>query len=221
MIEVQARFEGRRGCGFRKPGGIYLVAPATGAPCCKLPFPLTVCPTCGAGIHAARGWTWIDTDKLFFPNWEEGDPSTCKNLPHISELKAPCVLAKPKVIGMAGLIWVGEAFYKTADEFLSEANTMGVSRRISTVPKGFKLGETWVMLAHRKVIPYEADIKDGLLVNAGVQLTETKFKPAIFSIFKPAAIEYVVKGNETQADLEKLVKRGLTPVDVNPRKARR
>lgn len=56
--------EAKRGCGYRKVGGLYLVAGKTGAACCKLPLPLTVCPCCGQGIKQTRGWTWVDPSKL-------------------------------------------------------------------------------------------------------------------------------------------------------------
>ena len=43
-MEIQTRFDSKRGCGYRKD--------------CKLPFALTVCPTC----HARRDKTntWMD-----------------------------------------------------------------------------------------------------------------------------------------------------------------
>ena len=38
--------EPRRGCGFRKTGGLYLVGDNQGQPCCRLPIILHVCPAC-------------------------------------------------------------------------------------------------------------------------------------------------------------------------------
>jgi len=208
-MNIETRMEGRRGCGYRKPGGIYLVGPPSGRPCCKLPHQLSVCPCCGVGIKPTRGWTWVDAD-AFFKGECTDHTSTKRPMP-------PCPLVLG--LGRAGLLWIGEQFYPTVQEFNAEANKMGVSRRIHTVPREFKLGETWVMLAHRKVIPYEVDIEGGIMAEAGIQLTKTEWKPAIFSVFKPTALEYIVKGDETEEDLEKLVKRGLTPINVNPRKA--
>jgi hypothetical protein len=213
-IQVQTRSESRRGCGFRKPGGIYLIGPPEGRPCCKLPFPLTVCPTCGSGIHVSRSWTWVDADKLFdIIDDDHNHLSGCLQPPEI-RLFNPCPLASH--IGKAGLLWIGEAYYKTPEGFLLEARNMGISRRIPAVPKGFKLGETWVLLAHRKGIQKEEPIDSGLLGGTGTQVSWT---PAIFSIFKPTAMEYVIKGGETEEELERLVKRGLTPVEINPRRA--
>ena len=39
-------------------------------------------------------------------------------------------------------------------------------------------------------------------------------KPGVFSAFKPTAVEYVVRGDETKEELETKVKRGITPVKV-------
>ena len=64
-MEIQTRFDSKRGCGYRKVGGTYLMGPAPQAACCKLPFALTVCPTCHAGIKPTRGWTWVDAAVLF------------------------------------------------------------------------------------------------------------------------------------------------------------
>ena len=57
--------EAKRGCGYRKVGGLYMVGGGVGIPCDRLPFELTVCSCCGQGIKQARGWTWVDVAKLF------------------------------------------------------------------------------------------------------------------------------------------------------------
>jgi hypothetical protein len=190
-MNIETRMTQKRGCGYRKPGGLYLVSPGLGSPCCKLPFILTVCPCCGAGIKPTRGWTWIDADALFGSKpCMAGDPGR----------KFFCPLAAPK-IGRAGLLWIGEAFYPTPDDFSREAAAQGISRRIKALPKDFKVGETWVLLAHRKGVRRAVVIKG-----------EETHDRAIFHVFKPTAVEYVVKGTETDEALEKLVKRGITPV---------
>jgi len=193
---MEIRHEKPRGCGRRKPGGLYLVAPGDGVPCCKLPFKLDVCPTCRAGIKPSRGWTWVDGDALL------GYAACTDPLPR----RTPCPAAQP--MGQVGLLWVGEKFYPTPADFTREAADMGISRRIPALPKGFKLGETWVFLAHRKGISMCLEAEDGT--------QEEVFYPAIFRIFKPTAVEYVVRGDETPGELEKLIDRGITPVKVLP-----
>lgn len=104
--------------------------------------------------------------------------------------------------GRAGLLWVGEAFYPTPDDFSTEAARQGISRRIHQIPREFKLGETWVLFAHRKTIDRPT-------------LEDPKAKwPGIFHTFKPTEIQYVVKGTESEDELEAMAKRGITPVRV-------
>jgi len=206
-VQIQTKVEGRRGCGYRKKGGLYLIAPSEGHSCCRLPHPLTVCPCCGGGIGFARGWTWVDADKLFFG----GNDYQCVDDDHAVQLTCP--LAGPGHIGRAGLIWVGKAHYRTAADFQAEASRMGISRRITAVPRGFKLGETWVLLAHLRCVPE-------LTQERGELLPTTKYGPGIFTVFKPTAVEYVVRGDEGDEELERLAERGITPVKVvNPKAA--
>jgi hypothetical protein len=62
MAMINSQIEHKRGCGYRKPGGMYLVSLGIGRDCGKLPIPLTVCPCCGAGIKFSRGFTWISDE---------------------------------------------------------------------------------------------------------------------------------------------------------------
>lgn len=100
-----------------------------------------------------------------------------------------------------GLIWVGESFYKTPSAFLKEWQTAGISRRLGRIPKEFKVGETAILLAHRKAISVVSP--DG-----------AHYQPGAFAIFTPQRIEYIVTGKETEAQLERLVARGFTLVKV-------
>lgn len=56
--------EAKRGCGYRKIGGTYLVGGGIGVPCDRLPLALDVCLCCGQGIKQALGFTWVDVAKL-------------------------------------------------------------------------------------------------------------------------------------------------------------
>lgn len=196
MIEIQVRRDRKRGCGWRKPGGKYLIGGKLCAPCGKLPHFLEVCPTCGGGIKPMRGWRWIGTRALFGNEVCGGDPKfVCTT----------CVLCEPPE--RAGLIWIGDTFYARPGDFVAEAGGLGISRRIACVPKGFEVGKTLVLLASRKVPVYGTD--DALFRDLPL-----KHKPGIFAAFVPTALEYVVRGNETQEELERLVGQGFTPVRI-------
>ena len=178
--------EAKRGCGYRKVGGLYVVGPSQGRDCCKLPIPLHVCPVCAQGIKQTRGWSWIDPR----PWLKEG--CTLHRF-------CPADLDNGQLGERVGLLWIGRAFYPTPETFLHEAKLHGVSRRIAALPRGFKLGEHWVFLAHPEAIWIE----------------EHK-GPAIFSIFKPTAFEKIVtqtQANDTEL-MDGLTARGITPVAV-------
>lgn len=191
-MNIETRLDQKRGCGWRKPGGLYIISGGVSAPCGLLPIPLTICPTCSCGIKPSRGWTWVDIKAL-------RDDRICKAS---SELCFGCPLSSDNLGKRQGLLWIGGAFYERPSDWISEAVKQGISRRISAIPKDFKIGDTWVLVAHREVIPQM--VVDGI----------TLYDPAIFHAFKPTAIEYVVKGDETEDELERLVKRGITPVQV-------
>lgn len=179
--------EGKRGCGFRKVGGLYLVADKLLSVDCHREVHLEVCPVCGAGIKPSRGWTWIEPLRLFGVCEEKDKDYMCH--------KFNCKICFPPE-GKHGLLWIGRQFYKTPEEFIDEAMRMGVSRRIPTVPRGFKLGETVVYVAHR-----DAFGKD---------------RAGIIAAFKPQRVEMII--TETMAKdeefMKELEKRGITPVVV-------
>ena len=208
MLKIEIRHDKKRGCGWRKPGGLYLVSGGLMAPCGKLPIPLKVCPTCGHGIKPSRGWTWLDGNPLV------------KGLNCKYEGEAHC-LACPMSgePGKVGLLWVGEKFYKIPDDFTREAAIQGISRRISSIPNEFKLGETWIWFAHRKAIEKGCSECKGIGRTKDAKCKNCNgegklFTSAIFQAFKPTAIEYVVKGNESEEELERLIKRGITPIKI-------
>lgn len=193
-FKIEERFDEERGCGWRKEGGIYLVSGNFLAPCQNLPVQLVVCPVCHSGIKFSRGYTWIDIDALILDKIEH-DGVGCQN--------TYCDLcpANGHFGKRVGLIWIGEQFYRTAESFSREAAVQGISRRISAIPNDFKIGETYIALAHRKAI------------RAGGEGF-----PGIFMVFKPDAIEYVVKKEDEILDavkLENLVRRGVTLVRVS------
>jgi hypothetical protein len=84
---------------------------------------------------------------------------------------------------------------------------MGVSRRIKSVPHHFKIGDTWIFLAHIKTPVVGADI------------TSPEQKPikAIFHAFVPTAVEYIVTGQETPDELTAIEDRGIDLVEARRR----
>ena len=205
---MRTSYEGVRGCGTRKGGGLYLMSDGIGQECGLLPVELHVCPTCGTGIKPARGWTWIEPDH-YVPHHEIVDVPGDGEVVTIDDAHPAhpgCPLNRRGLLGeRAGLLWIGEQFYKTPAAWLAEGREMGFSRRVKAVPKGFVLGETWVLAAHRKAIVHIDEAEN-----------EIVHRPAIFHIWKPERIEYVVKGDETPEEIAALEARGIEPVIVKP-----
>lgn len=192
MRTITESIENERGCGFRKGGCIYLVNSGKGRSCGRFPMELTVCPCCSEGVKVARGWTWVQMS--LFDNAECDGNNNCST--------CPMAVIDPNT--RIGMLWVGEKFYATPEAFMREAGAMGISRRISQVPKDFVVGETWIALAHRKGM--SKGIVDGVAT----------FAPAVFQMFQPDRIEYVVKGDESEEELDRLEARGLSLVRVIP-----
>jgi hypothetical protein len=240
MPDIRTSIEAKRGCGYRQAGGIYLVAGKPERDCGRLPHRLEICPTCSHGIKPSRGWTWVNGRKLF-----EATPCPDRNYePPSPDLSvrgcSSCPLSDGRLadgkLDRCGLLWIGEKFYSTPEEYLAEARAMGLSRRIQAVPHDFKLGETWVLLAHRKGITETCAACNGTMDKAwdcdkdrgfGDPPPEAikcdcddgkVYTPAIFSCYLPTAVEYIVKGDESEEELERLEKRGFSLVKVVPKK---
>lgn len=210
--------EGKRGCGYRKEGGLYLMAGEPTGTCGKLPLPLERCPCCDAGIKPSRGWTWVNSKMLFEKVVCRDDtPYSCKCI--------GCVLGTANLPERMGLLWIGEKFYATPAEFLKEGMAQGVSRRISAIPRDFVLGETLVLFAHAKGMDKRCeDCVDPL--NPGFNNNNDGTSPctcngtgwvkipAIFGCFRPTRIEYIVKADDSEEKLEALEKRGITLIKL-------
>jgi len=202
--------EPKRGCGFRKIGGLYLVGGGIGMPCDRLPFPLTVCPCCSQGVKQALGFTWIDVAKFFQGPHIVTPPIIARPFHNeLCQCHSLCPLCRhPETMGRAGLIWIGEKFYKFPIDFVKEGVELGFSRRIKAIPHGFKIGETWVLLAHAKAVPVDA-------VASLPPIQEKDFKPGIFYAWLPQRIEKIMKeSTRGTEEIEALEKRGITPVFV-------
>jgi len=189
MATIHTRIEPKRGCGYSKPGGIYLIGGAgPAALCCKLPYPLTVCPYCGEGIKQIRSFRWITSD--LFSDFCPFGPGAC-------------VLAKRSE--RMGLLWVGKQFYKSVEEHNREEDILGISRHIPTIPYDLEPGKTWIALAHPRALN-SYDESTG----------QIEFFPGVFRVFLLSAIEYVVKGDETEEELKRMQNRGTDLINVIP-----
>jgi len=208
--------EKKRGCGFRKIGGLYLVGGGSGVICDRLPLRLDVCPVCSHGFKQTRGFTWVD-----LPGLVGGVHPQCQD-------NFPCPLCMdPHSIGKAGLLWVGERFYKTPADFLEEGHEMGFSRRVAALPRNFKLGETWVMFAHpktiRELVPQTNPLLETLadetphLFSSARSLS--RWVAGVFYLWQPRRLEKILPESwltdPARADeLNRLVEQGIHPVFV-------
>jgi len=197
-MEYATSVEAERGCGFRRAGkrgfGIYLVGPEAGTHCGRLPFPLESCPCCGGGIKPARGWTWIEPSVLLAPNQKQ-----CKTAD--AQWCSRCPMGGGIPDGRHGLVWIGEKFYPTPEEFMREVKMMGVSRRLPAVPRGFVLGETQLYLAHRKAVLLgwqcysHGEVVDGVPTPSELRCcdkAEAHYGPGIFTTFMASGLDLVV-----------------------------
>jgi len=211
--------EERRGCGYRKVGGLYLCGEYISVPCDRLPYPLDICPVCGGGIKVSRGFTKINPLRLF------GYHQPC------ADKIRPCFMCDPKD-EPAFIMGVGERYYKTPGDFQEEAHRLGVSKRIPSkegrplTPKELELGKTIVYLAHPKAcqVRESAGLQEAMAIVGKEETNQPRlmesekveYKLGIFSAFIPQRVEKLIwEHNATPEELEKLKKRGITPVVIN------
>ncbi|MDE8535519.1 hypothetical protein PZC41_14520, partial [Staphylococcus aureus] len=179
-MEVTISREQARGCGYRKPGkdgvGIYLMGGSYGEACERLPFPLSHCPCCGAGIKPARGFTWVNGATMF-----AGSPQ-CQPHDHTDHHHEVCMMCNPPK-EPSGLLWVGGKFYKRTQDFMLEADRMGISRKVAHIPTGLVVGKTVIYLAHREAISHT----EGEFPN--IEITH---QAGVFSAFIPTRVDLVI-----------------------------
>lgn len=207
--------EAKRGCGYRKIGGLYLVGGGLFTACDRLPLPLESCPVCGGGIHFTRAMTEINPARLF------GNHEGC------TDSFRPCHVCDP-ADDAAYIMSVGQKHY-TPQSFMEEAMRLGVSKRIPYIPKNMKLGHTVVYLAHPKAVAEKCEpvLQQAMAVAAGHGNDQTRlldaehheYRLGIFFAFIPRAIEKIVtesymSSDEGKKEQEKMAKKGVTLVPV-------
>lgn len=192
--------EEKRGCGYRKVGGTYLVCEGTGFSCGRIPAPIVPCPLCDHRPAFTRG-----LQKITPRNFLHAAPA-CRKARDPEEPYgrcAGCPFERALDAEEAGLMWVGAAHY-TPDEFRAEAARLGVSKRVHHVPAWFKPG-MWVYLAHEQTFTDECPACKGhktMVVAAGstdlfedcheCQGEGTIHRPGVFFAFQPSRVERIV-----------------------------
>jgi len=177
--------EPMRGCGFRKVSAegkvfYYLCGSGFTIPCDRLPYKLETCPVCGSGIKFHRGFQWLDWRRY------AGTHNSCQCLDD-------CYVCHP-TDEKYGLMWVGERYY-TPSSFALEAERLGVSKLVASIPRGLELGKTKVLLAHKKAYRNR--------------------EPAIFYAFVVQRVEVLVREEDLQKDwVRRLKERGCTIIPV-------
>jgi len=243
-MKYQTRHTRKRGCGYRKGGGLYMVTGGAVRECGLFPIPIERCPTCGGGLKQARSFAWFNPHPFLEGRTREQDDGTevCVG-PHPGH----CAGCWGAWSNREGLLWIGAAYYDKPEDWLREAADMGVSRRISAVPTDFEIGEHWILAAHPKAIRVKCEdcqgqgevehygARDEVV---GRERCETcsgsgtiDRRPGLIAAFKPTAIEYVLTEAEkrildgepyldgsTWKRLERLVKKGVTLVHDIPQK---
>ncbi len=186
--------EEERRCGFRIIGGTYLVAPPIGIECDRTVL-LKACPVCGGGIRQARGWTWIEPYRLF------GYHETGCTCPPSCPICGP-----PRE--RAGLLWIGKKQYPP-QRFLQEAVSVGISRRIGAIPRGFEPGKTVVYLAHPEAIP-----PGHVALGGHGDEDDEKSKAAIVAAFRPWLERIFSEADKDSEKVRKAIEQGIRPMLV-------
>ncbi len=194
--------EPRRLCGFRKIEGYYLVGGMAFMGCDRLPIELMVCPVCGAGIRFSRGIGGVNPLKLWGPH------DKAHFVKDVGILTCIC----PKGCNVcyppnepAFIMFVGEKYY-TVQEFITEARSMGVSKRLpGPPPEGLIPGKTVVYLAHKKCIDTGKKDEKG----------KTIFKQGVFAAFVPQRVERLCwQSDYTKENIAKYEKKGIKLIPV-------
>ncbi len=192
-MDIPVRMVLERGCGRRKIGKLYLVSDGAFSTCGKLPVELHRCPTCHAGFVLSRTPYMIPEPELLWAGQK------CE---HLHGDCGACPLRDGHTMGPALLMQIGEQYYPTPGAFGLESMTQGISRRINTIPRGFVLGETYVLLGHVKAVALPLEMGK-----------KPQFRPGIFGVFRPERIEMPVDpAKATEEEIKAYRKRGITPV---------
>jgi hypothetical protein len=218
--------EEKRGCGYRHVGGLYLCGEYIPVACDRLPYPLDVCPVCGAGIKVSRGFTKINPLRLFgLHDFAECNGKSGIFVQNCSDKIRPCFVCDP-TDEPAFIMGVGEKYYKTPADFQEEAHRLGVSKRIPFIPKELELGKTVLYLAHPKACQVAESVglqqalalagpEDSSNQHRLMDSEKVEYKLGIFTAFIPHRVEKLIwEHDATPEELAKLEKRRITPIVI-------
>lgn len=204
--------EARRGCGYRKIGGLYLVSdPGITLVCDGLPLELEPCDCCGFQPPFSRNLQRISWRYIHQAEHNHHIALKARGVAgEVCSCPPQCPICHPETqeLKSHGLMQVGKKFY-TPRSFIKEAMNLGISKRIPDIPHWLILDETWILLAHDNTpkVPLEKLKSNGLLEK------EPETFRAVFYAFKPKRIEMPVWKDEiSEEEIELLMSRNITPV---------
>jgi len=139
-------------------------------------------------VRQTRGLQWI-TAAVAIAGAKPCDPEFKDHTHEGCPICTTTLMQQAEPVDEFCLIWIGKAFYPTPQHWTEEAMRMGVSRRLSTIPKRMVIGKTWVLVAHPEACEQIVKVKkEGELG----EIEEVRKVPGIFHAFRPQAYELIV-----------------------------
>lgn len=186
-----------RACGKRIPGGLYFIGDV---PEDDLNGWLPRACRCKCGVKFLKGSRNV---QKFIPYdaYPELRP----------ESKDPRKFASFKPEEETYVVTIGVNNYPTVEDYINEAKEQGISCYVKELLRGFKVGISWIFLLHPNCFRREVIQDEGELFAK----PKTVKEPGIIAVFKPKAIQYVCKGDESDEFLLGLAEKGVTPVNVS------
>jgi hypothetical protein len=190
--------EQERGCGWRKIGGFYLCGEGVSVACDGLPLDLEPCSECGFAMGFSRGVQLIPRGYLESKVQRAHKTRDCTDT-------FPCAVCTPGQT--TAFMWVSKDLYSPSS-FIAEARKMGVSKRFArgSLPREFKIGQTWVLLAHKKA----NFLKDPQDFTKGYNEA-----PGVFYAFRPQRIEVPMWKDSEAQEIRDLEVQGFTVVLID------
>jgi len=153
------------------------------------------CPICGeVMVDAGKNKSKVFEDRL----WIHWVCENCKvgfaSKERVCRCDEHCSVCHPPE--KAFMLWVGEKFYPTPLDFTIEAERLGISKAVPSIPRDFELGKSIVYLAHRKAVNLYIEDKNTL---TGYKIKECS---GIFMTFRPTHFEILIKESEYKAKKE-------------------